>query len=104
MEPSLTQIKKLKTQIEEVKKAKEELEFHFSRYKDLASRIKGQKETILSQEEIIQNLSHSIKAQTKDGPQESKELDIGLNDLRYKRERLMERLKQLKLLMRMNDG
>eukprot|EP00347_Sterkiella_histriomuscorum_P020316 403338277 len=104
IEPSLQQIKKIKTQIEEVQKASDELEFHFSRYKDLANRIKAQKETILSQEEIIQNLAHSVKAQMKDGPQESKELDIKLNDFRYKRERLMERLKQLKLLMKMNYG
>jgi hypothetical protein len=27
-----------------------------------------------------------------------------LNDSKYKRERLMERLKQLKILMQMNDG
>ncbi|CDW82949.1 UNKNOWN [Stylonychia lemnae] len=104
IEPSLQQIKKLKTQIEEVQRASEDLEFHLARYKDLANRIKAQKETILSQEEIIQNLAHSVKAQVKDGPQQSKELDIRLNDFRYKRERLMERLKQLKLLMKMNDG
>lgn len=40
----------------------------------------------------------------KNGPQESKDLDVRLGDFRYKRERLMERLKQLKLLMGMNDG
>jgi len=58
----------------------------------------------LSQEEIIQNLAHSVKAQLKEGPQESKELEVRLQDLRYKRERLAERLKQLRLLTRMNDG
>ena len=76
IEPQLSQIKKLKTQQEEVKKASNELEFHLCRYKDLANRLKAQKETILSQEEIIHNLAYSVKAQTKEGPQESKELTI----------------------------
>mmetsp|Transcript_30494 Transcript_30494/g.29896 ORF Transcript_30494/g.29896 Transcript_30494/m.29896 type:complete len:217 (+) Transcript_30494:2663-3313(+) len=104
MEPALQQIKKIKNSIEEVKKAGDEQEFHMTRYKDMANRVKAAKETILSQEEIIQNLAHSVKAQTKDGPQESSDQSIELSDLRYKRERLQERLKQLKVLIKMNDG
>lgn len=48
IEPSLKHIKTLKTSIDEVKRAGEEQEFHMNRYKDLANRIKGQKETVVS--------------------------------------------------------
>ena len=87
-----------------MEKSKEEQEFHLKRLKDLAERVKAQKETILSQEEIIGNLAYSVKNQVKEGPQENKELSIKLQDMKYKRERLMERMKQLRILMSMNGG
>ena len=40
----------------------------------------------------------------KEGPQASKELEARLADFKYKRERLAERLKQLRILTRLNDG
>ena len=48
LQPSLERIQKLKSEIAKVDKASEEQEFHLERQKDLANRIKAQKETILS--------------------------------------------------------
>lgn len=88
LQPSLERIQKLKSEIAKVAKASEEQEFHLQRQKDLANRIKAQKETILSQEEIIKNLTYSVKAQTKEGPQMSHDNEVRVNDMRYKRARL----------------
>ena len=62
IEPQLQRIKKLRTQIAEVKAAADTQKFHLARYEDLAGRVEAQKETVLSQEEIIQNLALAVKA------------------------------------------
>jgi uncharacterized protein (UPF0305 family) len=70
IEPQLLSIKRNKTQIEEIKKASAEVEFHQERYQSVLQRIQGHKETIRNQEDIISNLAHQIKAYTDSRPAE----------------------------------
>ena len=74
------------------------------RYEDQLGRIKASRETIVSQEHVIQKLSDFIKDVSKSGPKLTKEMMVYLQDLRYKKERLLHKNKQLKLLIEMNDG
>ena len=48
--------------MEEIKHASVELGFHQERYRAVIERLRGQKETIKNQEEIILNLANQIKA------------------------------------------
>lgn len=74
------------------------------RYEDQMSWISASKETILSQEYVIKTLSDYIKDASWNGPKLTKELMVYLQDLWYKKERLLYKNKQLKVLIEMNDG
>jgi uncharacterized coiled-coil protein SlyX len=68
-------------------KAIEEQQFHIKRYEDQIARIKASKETILSQEQVITSLSEFIKSASKHGPKLTKELQLYLQDLNFKKQR-----------------
>ena len=87
-----------------MQKAIEEQDFHKKRYEDQMSRISASKETILSQEHVIKTRSDYIKDASKSAPKLTKELMVYLQDLWYKKERLLHKNKQLKILIEMNDG
>ncbi|TNV85113.1 hypothetical protein FGO68_gene6217 [Halteria grandinella] len=101
IEPQLLSIKRIKTQMEEIKKASNEVDFHQQRYKAVIQRIQGHKETIKNQEEIITNLAHQIKAQTESKAQvpsaqsDIRETQVLLSELKFKKEQLNQKLKQL---------
>lgn len=82
----------------------DEQKFHGDRYNDKLERIKASKETIISQEKVIQNLTEYIKEASQSGPKMTSELDMYLQDLSYKRTRLLEKHKQLRLMIEINDG
>ena len=52
--------------------------FHLKRYADQITVIKTSKDTILSQEQLIKNLSESIKRASSNGPKLTKELKMHL--------------------------
>ncbi|TNV85137.1 hypothetical protein FGO68_gene5346 [Halteria grandinella] len=110
IEPQLLSIKRIKTQMEEIKKASNEVDFHQQRYKAVIQRIQGHKETIKNQEEIITNLAHQIKAQTQSKAQvpsaqsDIRETQVLLGELKFKKEQLNQKLKQLQILLKMNNG
>ena len=104
LKPDLKTLEKTKASIYEMEKALNEQKFHGDRYNDKLNRIKASKETIVSQEKLIQNLTESIKEASKSGPKMTSELEMYLQDLGYKRTRLLEKHKQLQLMIEINDG
>lgn len=97
--------------MDEIKQASVELGFHVDRYRAVIERIRGQKETIKNQEEIIHNLAHQIKAQNEQSRvsnatsgQGRQETIMVMNELKFKREQMNEKLKQLRLLLVQNNG
>lgn len=104
LKPQLKELEKTKKGIYELENAIQEQKFHGDRYNDKLARIKASKETIQSQEKLIQNLTESIKEGSKSGPKMTSELEMYLQDLGYKRTRLLEKHKQLQLMIELNDG
>ena len=104
LKPELKKLEKVKQSICELENALQEQKFHAERYNDKLARIKASKETIVSQEKLIQNLTESIKEGSKSGPKMTSELEMYLQDLGYKRTRLLEKHKQLQLMIEINDG
>lgn len=104
LKPELKKLEKAKQSISDLEKALQEQKFHGDRYNDKLERIKASKETIVSQEKLIQNLTESIKEASKSGPKMTSELEMYLQDLGYKRTRLLEKHKQLGLMIELNDG
>ena len=104
LKPDLKKLEKTKEAIIHMEKALQEQKFHGDRYDDKLDRMKASKETILSQEKMIQNLTEYIKEASKSGPKMTSELEMYLQDLNYKRTRLLEKHKQLRLMIELNDG
>jgi len=104
LKPELKKLEKTKVGIAEMEKALQEQKFHSERYENKLARIKASRETIMSQEKVIKNLTDYIKEASSSGPKMTAELDMYLQDLNYKRTRLMEKHKQLQLMIEINDG
>lgn len=104
LKPELKKLEKAKEGIIHMEKAMNEQKFHSDRYNDKLDRMRASKETILSQEKMIQNLTEYIKEASENGPKMTSELDMYLQDLNYKRVRLLEKQKQLRLMIELNDG
>jgi chromosome segregation ATPase len=104
LKPELKKLEKTKSSICEMEKALEEQKFHGDRYNDKLDRIKASKETIMSQEKVIKSLTEYIKEASGSGPKMTAELEMYLQDMNYKRTRLFEKHKQLRLMIELNDG
>ena len=104
LKPELKRLEKTKESILALESALDEQKFHADRYNDKLERIKASKETIISQEKLIQNLSDYIKEASKSGPKMTPEIEMYLQDMNYKRTRLLEKHKQLRLMIEINDG
>jgi len=82
----------------------EEQKFHIDSSKDLLGPVKALRETIKSQEAIIQNLANAIKEGMLKNPIDAKEKMLYLDDMRFHHNKLQEKHKQLKILIEMNEG
>ena len=81
LKPELKRLEKVKESILSIESALEEQKFHAERYNDKLERIKASKETIVSQEKLIQNLTEYIKEASKSGPKMTPEIEMYLQDL-----------------------
>ena len=78
---------------------------------DAAGRFKQKRETVRSQEQLVKNLSDQIRANTMSASErleknvlvESRQRQMEVDGMRFQRAQLQEKLKQLKLLGKMNQ-
>jgi len=105
IEAQLKEKKAIEKQIAEVKQASEEQSFHIKRVCDIMPQVKNHRESIKQQEDIIQNLQSIVKEHLKNADlMRDKEIKVNLKRLKYDRQVMTEKHKQLKLVLDMNEG
>ncbi|EAS01999.1 hypothetical protein TTHERM_00500850 (macronuclear) [Tetrahymena thermophila SB210] len=105
IEQQLKVAKNVKTDIETVKLAIEQQDFHIQRAKDQLPLVQDLVQTIKSQESIINNLREIIQDKMKENDKmTSKELELKVKYLKHEREILQEKEKQIDAIYHLSEG
>ncbi|KRX02075.1 hypothetical protein PPERSA_03137 [Pseudocohnilembus persalinus] len=105
IEQQIQRSKEIQKDIEEVKKAKQLQEFHMHRGEDLIPHIENLKNTIDSQESIIQNLQEHIQTHLKSQDRVTeKDLRVRIEQLQHEKQILTEKERQINEIYKINKG
>lgn len=105
IEEKLEQKKRLEEEKNNLAKASAEQDFHIKRCEDQYGQLRRLKEAVGSQEKTIESLNETIKAEeAKKQMADFKEIEIELKAAKAEHKYLVEKHKQLTLMLDMNDG
>lgn len=105
IEEKVQQKKALEQEKKQLAQASAEQDFHVKRYEDQFSQLKKLKEAVSSQERTIESLNETIKSEeSKKERADFKEVEMELKSAKAEHLFLVEKHKQLSLMLDMNDG